>query len=672
MAPTEPILPVKGKNNILITSALPYVNNVPHLGNIIGSVLSADVFARYSRARGNPTIYICGSDEYGTATETKALEEGVDPATLCAKYHAIHKGIYDYFDISFDIFGRTPTPQQTEIVQDIFTKLWKNGYIEERETIQPFCPVEAHNTFLADRFVEGTCSVCNYDGARGDQCDKCGNLLDPLEPETDPNAGADDDVAAKATGWLINPRCKLDGATPEKRKTKHLFLKLDALKDELVKWFQSSSKKGAWSNNAEQITQAWIDKGLKPRGITRDLKWGVPIPTGEVGEDYARKVFYVWFDACIGYVSITKNYTDGDNLEGKKWEQWWKNPDDVKLYQFMGKDNVQFHTIIFPGSQLGTGENWTKLHKISTTEYLNYEGGKFSKSRGVGVFGNQVQQTEVPVDVWRYYLLARRPETSDSEFMWQEMVDGNNNELLKNLGNFCQRVNKFCQAKTNGAVPDYTKYTDDYLKNHVVEVNNLLSEYIKNMEDTKMRASLHSILSISALGNKLLQDNKLDNKLLTEEPDRCAAVVGHALNQINLIASLVSPFLPNTSKAIFEQLGVDSQPTIPDSWVVDPIKPGHKLGEPKHLFSLIPATKIEEWKDAFGGEEVRKQKEEAAAKAAAKKAAKEADKARKKAKKEAEKAKAAASVESGEKKAEADPAIESVTEAIAKADVHTS
>ncbi|KAI8313109.1 putative methionine--tRNA ligase [Colletotrichum sp. SAR11_240] len=673
MAPTEPILPVKGKNNILITSALPYVNNVPHLGNIIGSVLSADVFARYSRARGNPTIYICGSDEYGTATETKALEEGVDPATLCAKYHAIHKGIYDYFDISFDIFGRTPTPQQTEIVQDIFTKLWKNGYIEERETIQPFCPVEAHNTFLADRFVEGTCSVCNYDGARGDQCDKCGNLLDPLEPETDPNAGADDDVAAKATGWLINPRCKLDGATPEKRKTKHLFLKLDALKDELVKWFQSSSKKGAWSNNAEQITQAWIDKGLKPRGITRDLKWGVPIPTGEVGEDYARKVFYVWFDACIGYVSITKNYTDGDNLEGKKWEQWWKNPDDVKLYQFMGKDNVQFHTIIFPGSQLGTGENWTKLHKISTTEYLNYEGGKFSKSRGVGVFGNQVQQTEVPVDVWRYYLLARRPETSDSEFMWQEMVDGNNNELLKNLGNFCQRVNKFCQAKTNGAVPDYTKYTDDYLKNHVVEVNNLLSEYIKNMEDTKMRASLHSILSISALGNKLLQDNKLDNKLLTEEPDRCAAVVGHALNQINLIASLVGPFLPNTSKAIFEQLGVDSQPTIPDSWVVDAIKPGHKLGEPKHLFSLIPATKIEEWKDAFGGEEVRKQKEEAAAKAAAKKAAKEADKARKKAKKEAEKAKAAgATVESGEKKAEADPAIESVTEAIAKADVHTS
>ncbi|GKT47580.1 putative methionine--tRNA ligase, mitochondrial [Colletotrichum spaethianum] len=674
MAP-NPILPVKGKNNVLITSALPYVNNVPHLGNIIGSVLSADVFARYSRARGNPTIYICGSDEYGTATETKALEEGVTPSELCAKYHALHKGIYDYFDISFDIFGRTPTPQQTEIVQDIFTKLWKNGFIEERETVQPFCPVETHQSFLADRFVEGVCSICAYDGARGDQCDKCGNLLDPLEPEPEANASAEDDVAAKPTGFLIKPRCKLDGATPEKRKTKHLFLRLDALKDELVKWFKESSKKGAWSNNAEQITQAWIDKGLKPRGITRDLKWGVPIPTHEVGQEYAKKVFYVWFDACIGYVSITKNYTDGDDLAGKKWEQWWKNPDDVKLYQFMGKDNVQFHTIIFPGSQLGTGENWTKLHKISTTEYLNYEGGKFSKSRGVGVFGNQVQQTGVPVDIWRYYLLSRRPETSDSEFMWQEMVDGNNNELLKNLGNFCQRVNKFCQAKTDGVVPDYTKYSDDYLKKHIDEVNAMLKEYVSNMEATKMRAGLQTIMSISALGNKLLQDNKLDNRLLTEEPDRCAAVVGLALNQIDLLASLVAPYLPNTSTAILKQLGVEPKPFIPDTWVTDAIKPGHKLGTPEHLFTQIPASKIEEWKDAFGGEEVRKQKEEAAAKAAAKKAAKDAEKARKKAKKEAEKAKAAGaapSVESTEKKAEADPAIEAVTEAISKTDVHTS
>lgn len=374
-------------------------------------------------------MFVCGSDEFGTATETKALEEGVDPETLCKKYHKIHKDIYDWFNINFDIFGRTPTPQQTEIVQDIFRKLWLNGYIEERETIQPFCPVEGHNTFLADRFVEGECSICHDLGARGDQCDKCGNLLDPLEPEPEDNGAEDGDVADKATGFLINPRCKLDGATPIRRRTKHLYLKLDALRDEIVAWFKTASQKGVWSSNCIQITQAWIDKGLKPRGITRDLKWGVPIPKGLPGLDdaeYASKVFYVWFDACIGYVSITKNYTDKD-LTGKNWEKWWKNPDEVSLYQFMGKDNVQFHTIIFPGSQLGTREKWTKVHKLSTTEYLNYEGGKFSKSRGTGVFGNSAKDCGVDSDVWRYYLLSRRPETSDSEFKWEEFINGNNN-----------------------------------------------------------------------------------------------------------------------------------------------------------------------------------------------------------------------------------------------------
>lgn len=691
MASQHPILPVDGKKNVLITSALPYVNNVPHLGNIIGSVLSADVFARYSRARGNPTIYICGSDEYGTATETKALEEKVDPETLCKKYHAIHKEIYDSFDISFDIFGRTPTKQGTEIVQAIFTKLWDNGFIEERETTQPYCAV--HGKFLADRFVEGECSLCGYADARGDQCDKCGNLLDPLEPEAEEGAPkTDDDVAAKATGWLINPRCKLDGATPEKRKTKHLYLKLDGLKEPLVEWFHGASKEGSWSTNAISITQAWIDKGLKPRGITRDLNWGIQVPTDVVGKEYALKKFYVWFDACIGYVSITKNYTDGPDSgpDDKLWEKWWKNPEHVKLYQFMGKDNVPFHTIIFPASLIGTGQNWTKLHKISTTEYLNYEGGKFSKSRGVGVFGTQVKETGVPIDVWRYYLLSRRPETADSEFMWQELVDGNNNELLKTLGNFCQRVIKFAAAKLDSTVPDYTKHgLDDYLKNHVEAVNGLLAEYIAFLENCKMRDGLRIILAIAALGNKLLQDNKLDNKLFTEEPDRCAAVIGAGLNQIALLAHLISPYLPTTSKGIFEQLGLDTAAAIPDTFAVDAIKPGHKLGEAKHLFTQIAASRIEEWKDAFGGEEVRKQKEEAAAKAAEKKAAKEREKERKRAKKEAEKAAKAASeastatpaatpaaagpsVESAEKKLDADPAIEGLTEAIAKTDVHTS
>ncbi|KAF3066602.1 Methionine-tRNA ligase, cytoplasmic [Daldinia childiae] len=637
--PKPSLLPEPGKQSILITSALPYANNVPHLGNIIGSVLSADVFARFCRARGLPTLYVCGTDEYGTATETQALTEGVDPATLCSKYNAIHRDIYSWFKIDFDIFGRTPTPQHTEIVQEMFTRLWENGFIEQRETEQAYyCP--AHSSFLADRFVEGECSLCHAAGARGDQCDACGNLLDPLEPIEDTKAESGED--RKATGWLVNPRCKLDGATPERRKTKHLYLRLDALQPEIKSWLDNASNSHEWSSNAIAITQSWIHDGLKPRSITRDLKWGVPVPTnlpGLSGDDYDKKVFYVWFDACIGYPSITKYYTDRDDPSGKNWERWWKNPDDVSLYQFMGKDNVPFHSIIFPGSQLGTREKWTQVTKLSTTEYLNYEGGKFSKSKSVGVFGNSAKDTGVAVDVWRYYLLSRRPETSDSEFSWREFVDANNNDLLKNLGNFCNRVVKFCHAKLNAVVPDYRTYNDPTgsFQQHKEEVNGLLQTYITNLKGTKLRAGLTTVLSISALGNKLLQDNKLSNQLLSEDPERCGAVVGLALNHLHLIANIVFPYLPETANGILEQLGVQGSGndrfSIPDTWTADVIPPGQALGEPKLLFTLIPTEKADEWREAFGGEELRKQKAIEQEKAAAKKASKEKEKERKRLKK---------------------------------------
>jgi methionyl-tRNA synthetase len=250
------ILPVEGERNVLITSALPYVNNVPHLGNIIGSVLSADVFARFARARGYNTLYVCGTDEYGTATETKAIEEKVTPQELCDKYFALHSEVYEWFNISFDHFGRTPTQHQTDIAQDIFTKLYKNGFLEEQTTTQPYC--ETHKSFLADRFVEGTCPLCNYEDARGDQCDKCGHLLDPLE--------------------LKNPRCKLDGATPVPRETKHVYLCLDKLQPAEEEWFKKASQEGNWSSNGIQITSSWLKEGLRPRGITRDLKWGTAVP----------------------------------------------------------------------------------------------------------------------------------------------------------------------------------------------------------------------------------------------------------------------------------------------------------------------------------------------------------------------------------------------------------
>ncbi|MBO4409475.1 MAG: methionine--tRNA ligase, partial [Spirochaetales bacterium] len=358
----------------LITCALPYVNNIPHLGNLT-QVLSADVFARFCRLRGYETMYICGTDEYGTATETRAAKEGVSPRELCDRFHAIHRDIYKWFDIQFDYFGRTSTQKQTEIVQDIFRRCDENGFITEKETEQLYCP--KCDRFLADRFVEGTCPHCGSPDARGDQCDSCQTLLDPTE--------------------LINPRCMVCGTTPVIRKTKHLYLDLPRILPQLEKWIDETSEKGFWAKNAIQVTKSWLRDGLKERCITRDLKWGIPVPK----PGYENKVFYVWFDAPIGYVSITANLTD-------EWRKWWFDPENTDLFQFIGKDNIPFHTVVFPATQLATGQNWTMLHHMSSTEYLNYEGGKFSKSKGIGVFGNDVQETGIPADVWRFYMYYNR------------------------------------------------------------------------------------------------------------------------------------------------------------------------------------------------------------------------------------------------------------------------
>ncbi|RPB05526.1 methionyl-tRNA synthetase [Choiromyces venosus 120613-1] len=569
--PNESILPVPGERNILITSALPYVNNVPHLGNIIGSVLSADVFSRYAKARNYNTLYICGTDEYGTATETKALEEGVTPRALCDKYNVLHAEIYKWFDIGFDYFGRTTTDAQTEIAQDIFLNLQKNDFLVEESMTQLFC--EKHQGFLADRFVEGTCPKCGYEDARGDQCDACGLLLDPFE--------------------LINPRCKLDGTGPIKRDSKHIFIQLDKLQPEIEEWVNKTSEEGQWSRNGRIITESWLKTGLKPRCITRDLTWGTPVPV--LG--YEKKVMYVWFDACIGYVSITANYT-------KEWEKWWKNKDEVKLYQFMGKDNVPFHTVVFPGTKIGTREgNWTMLHHISTTEYLQYEGGKFSKSRGVGVFGNNARDTGVPPSVWRYYLLSSRPETGDTQFVWQDFATKNNSELLANLGNFVNRLIKFVNAKYAGVVPDYTAWTNDPSFDQYKEsVNALLKSYVEDLENVRIRAGLEKAMAVSAEGNRFLQDNKLDNALFTNSPGKAAAVVGFGLNLIYLLSALIYPYMPATSESIVKQLNAPPR-SIPDVWDVGGLLPGHVIGRAEYLFSRIEEKQVQEWKSRYGGKQ---------------------------------------------------------------------
>lgn len=562
------ILPDPSRKNNLITSALPYVNNVPHLGNIIGSVLSADIFSRYSKARNYNTLFICGTDEYGTATETKALEEGVTPRELCTKYHAIHADIYKWFQIDFDYFGRTTTQKQTEIAQDIYLKLEKNGLLEEKSVDQLYCP--EHKGFLADRFVEGTCPKCQYEDARGDQCDKCGILLNPME--------------------LINPRCKLDNATPVQRVSEHVFLSLDQLQQRVEDWYKDASSKGEWSRNSNTITESWFKKGLDPRCITRDLKWGTPVPN----EKFADKVLYVWFDACIGYVSITANYTD-------KWESWWKDPEHVSLYQFMGKDNVPFHTVVFPSSQLGTEENWTMLHHLNTTEYLQYEGGKFSKSRGVGVFGNNAKDSGISPSVWRYYLASVRPETSDSQFSWDDFQSRNNNELLANLGNFVNRIVKFVNAKYNGVIP---KYNPELISNYAglkTDLNTIIKKYVDEMEAVHERKGLEVAMSLSARGNQFLQENKLDNSLYNNNPELSDAVVGVALNLVYFVGSLISPYMPETTQKINEMLRAPLLSIQNEFSLI--LQEGHCVDKAQYLFTRIDDASVQEWRGKYGGQQ---------------------------------------------------------------------
>ncbi|WP_028974190.1 methionine--tRNA ligase [Spirochaeta cellobiosiphila] len=547
----------------LITSALPYVNNIPHLGNII-QVLSGDVFARFCRSFGYETLYVCGTDEYGTATETRALEEKTTPRELCDHYNKIHNEIYEWFNISFDRFGRTSDPIQTEIVQDIFKKVDAAGYISEQEIEQLYSPDQ--DMFLADRYVRGTCPHCAYEEARGDQCENCGKLLEPTE--------------------LINPYSPLGGQL-EIRKTRHLYLNLPAVLPQFEKWMNKASKDGFWARNAIQMTQAWVRDGLKERAITRDLKWGIPVPR----KGFENKVFYVWFDAPIGYISITAGLTEN-------WKDWWQNPDNVELFQFIGKDNIPFHTVIFPSSLLATGDNWTMLHHMSSSEYLNYEGGKFSKSAGMGVFGNDCQDTGIPADVWRFYIFYNRPEKSDTLFTWNDFQDKVNSELIGNFANLINRTLTFSYKFMGDTVGEFNE-----LPLLWDQVNPLLKKVVDHLERAELKDGLKTILQISDIGNKVFQEAE-PWKTKESDPEGTKDLLCNLIYLIRDLSIMIAPYLPETSKKIadlFKQGDLDWSTVGSKTGII-------RIGKPEILFKKLEDDFIEEMRNRFAGSQKDRQK----------------------------------------------------------------
>lgn len=563
-------------SKILITSALPYVNGVPHLGHLVGCLLPSDVYARYMRMMGHEVLYVCGTDEHGTPSEVGAAKEGMDVADYCLKYHNRHKEAYDAFNLSFDYFGRTSSEQNREITYHIFEQLDKNGLIEE-ESIKQIFSID-DNRFLPDRYVTGTCPHCGYDKARGDQCENCTKVLDPTE--------------------LINPRSTISGSTNlEVRETKHLFLNLPKLEKQLAEWVKS--KEPFWPDVAYSIAQKWLKEGLRPRCITRDLKWGFPVPK----KGFEDKVFYVWFDAPIGYLGITKQWADEKPGE-RNWKDWWLDAKDVYYVQFMGKDNVPFHSISFPATLLGTGENWTKVDYLKGMSYLTFEGGKFSKSEQRGVFAEDAVK-EFPADYWRYWLISNAPEASDSSFTFDLFAGVVNKDLNGVLGNFVSRVMKMTASKIGAEVPAGGEMTEVEEK-LIADLQEKADNYCKYMEGLEFKKAMNELRAIWVDGNNYISVTEPWTVIKTD-PARAAAILRVCLNLIRIYALLSAPVMPETSAKILAKFGLNAadMPVLKGfnaAKEIEALQPGYKFEVGDALFERIAPEKTEELKAKYGSD----------------------------------------------------------------------
>jgi methionyl-tRNA synthetase len=569
-------------SRILITSALPYINGIKHLGNLAGSMLPADVYARFQRARGNDVLYICATDEHGTPAELAAAKAGQDVRTYCDEQHLIQKSAGEAFGLSYDWFGRSSSPENRQLTQMFCEALDKNGLIEERVDKMVFSIDD--NRFLPDRYVEGTCPHCGYDKARGDQCDNCGNLLDPTD--------------------LINPYSAVSGSTNlEVRDTRHLYLLQTKVEDKLRAWIATHDN---WPQLAKSIAHKHLDEGLIDRGITRDLSWGVPVTKdGQPRPGFENKVFYVWFDAPIEYIAATREFYNARN-EPDGWQKWWRldqGADDVTYVEFMGKDNVAFHTVSFPATIIGSGEPWKMVDTLKAFNWLNWYGGKFSTSMNRGVFMDQALEI-LPADYWRWYLVANAPESSDSSFTWEQFQATVNKDLADVLGNFMNRIVKFTESKFDAKVPEGGE-PGPLEEKLYADLSELLAEAAEAFEAMEMRKAAQTVRRIWVLGNEYLQEAAPWTAFKTDV-ERAGVIVRHGLNLVRLYAALAQPIIPFAAEKIAASVGVE----LPLPWPstdaraeLNKLPAGQVVAAGEVLFKKIEDAQVAEWTERFGGSE---------------------------------------------------------------------
>ena len=565
---------------ILITSALPYINGVKHLGNLVGSMLPSDAYARYMRLRGHEVMHICATDEHGTPAELAAAKAGKPVEEFCADMFETQKTLGEGFRLSFDHFGRSSGPRNHTLTQHFAGRLADEGLIDEVSEKQVFS--NADGRYLPDRYIEGTCPNCGSENARGDQCENCTKQLDPTD--------------------LINPRSAISGSTDlEVRETKHLYLRQSKLRDRLRDWINSKTD---WPVLTTSIAKKWLDDGdgLQDRGITRDLDWGIPVKRGdEEWPGMEGKVFYVWFDAPIEYIAATAEWADANGKTEADWRRWWREDegaDDVKYVQFMAKDNVPFHTLSFPVTIMGSNEPWKLVDHLKAFNWLTYEGGKFSTSSQRGIFMDQALEL-LPSDYWRWWLLANAPESSDSDFSWTGFQAGCNKDLNDVLGNFVSRVTKFCRSKFSEAVPDGgTPGAEEAAL--ATELDARLTAYGAAMEAIEVRKAAAELRGIWVAGNEYIT-RAAPWTLFKTDPEQAAMIIRTALNLMALYATVSRPFIPDASDALAEAIGADLPWPKSAQDALTALSPGHKFTVPENLFEKIDDGKREVWEAKFSG-----------------------------------------------------------------------